>query len=113
MNALTRKAFLGLCVMAMLSPLGIMLPEWFGAGDAWGEWDTQTIKEHVGYIPKGMQNNAQLYHAPAPDYTTSVPFLKKTWIQYFFCGIAGIGIIGLLTFGVSSFYKKKHEQTNP
>ena len=34
----TSKLWLGVIILAFLSPLGLLLPEYFKAGDAWGEW---------------------------------------------------------------------------
>ncbi len=39
------KLWIGLAVLIVLSPLGLILPERFKAGDAWGEWGTDGVKE--------------------------------------------------------------------
>ena len=64
----TTKLWIGLGVFILLSPLGLILPEHFKAGDAWGEWGTDTIKELVGYIPQGLEKLSSLWSAPIPDY---------------------------------------------
>lgn len=49
------KLWIGLGILAVVSPLGLILPEYFKAGDAWGEWGTDTIKDLVGYTPVGLE----------------------------------------------------------
>jgi len=34
----TKKLWLGVLILAILSPLGLILPYYFKAGSAWGEW---------------------------------------------------------------------------
>jgi cobalt/nickel transport protein len=65
---ITTKLWLGLGTLALLSPIGLYLPEKFKAGDAWGEWDGDKIKEVVGYLPAGFEKLSSLWHAALPDY---------------------------------------------
>ncbi|MFA4989818.1 MAG: PDGLE domain-containing protein [Candidatus Omnitrophota bacterium] len=65
---LIAKLWIGMGILILLSPLGLLLPERFKAGDAWGEWGTDGIKELVGYIPQGLDKLANLWSAPLPDY---------------------------------------------
>lgn len=48
----TTKLWIAIVILALLSPLGLILPEVFKAGDAWGEW---------GLFPG-------IWNAPMPDY---------------------------------------------
>ncbi len=64
----TTKLWIGIGILILLSPLGVMLPEYFKAGDAWGECGTDTIKELVGYVPRGLEKLSSLWSAPIPDY---------------------------------------------
>jgi hypothetical protein len=59
---------MGLGVLIVLSPLGLLLPEHFKTGAAWGEWGIDEIKKLVGYVPKGLEKLAPLWNAPLPDY---------------------------------------------
>jgi hypothetical protein len=63
-----RDLWLGLGLLAVLSPLGLYLPLWTGAGAAWGEWGLAEIRELLGYVPAGMERSAELWTAPLPDY---------------------------------------------
>lgn len=62
------KFWIGLILLIALSPLGLLLPERFKAGAAWGEWGIDEIKELVGYIPSGLEKLSSLWSAPIPDY---------------------------------------------
>jgi len=62
------KFWIGLVLLIALSPLGLLLPERFKAGAAWGEWGIDEIKELVGYIPSGLEKFSRLWSAPIPDY---------------------------------------------
>jgi len=66
---LINKLWLGLGVLIILSPLGLILPAHYKSGAAWGEWGVDEIRELVGYIPKGLEKLSSLWSAPIPDYT--------------------------------------------
>ena len=65
---ITTKLWIGLGVLILLSPVGLLLPEHFKTGAAWGEWGIDEIKRLVGYVPKGLEKLAPLWNAPLPDY---------------------------------------------
>jgi cobalt/nickel transport protein len=69
MNKLQKKILVILLSLCLIAPIGIMLPVFFNAGDAWGEWSAQTVKELVGYVPKGLAKYTDIWKAPLPDYT--------------------------------------------
>ena len=62
------KSWIGLAVLAALSPLGLILPDHFKAGAAWGEWGAAEMQKLVGYIPHGLEKLSGLWNAPLPDY---------------------------------------------
>lgn len=64
----TTKLWIGIGILAVLSPIGIYLPEKFNAGSAWGEWGTDEIKGLIGYIPSGLEKIASIWNAVLPDY---------------------------------------------
>ncbi len=99
--------------MAILSPAGILLPIWFRAGDAWGEWSVETVKEQVGFEPAKMKIEAELYKAPIPDYTIykENESIFKHSIAYIFSAFVGMGIILLITFGLYKFAKNKNDSS--
>ena len=89
----TRKLWLGLLVLAVLSPLGLLLPTWLGAGSAWGEWTAEEVKGLVGYVPRQMGRLGNLWHAPLPDYAGSgtSPVAQSLW--YVASAIIGIALV--------------------
>jgi len=68
MKTITKLRLL-IIVLAILTPVGLMLPEYFKAGGAWGEWGSDEIKELIGYIPRGLAKLSALWSAPIPDYS--------------------------------------------
>ena len=97
------KFWVGLGVLVVLSPLGLLLPEHFKAGSAWGEWGINEIQKFAGYIPKGLNKFSNLWSAPLPDYAfkgwEEKP-LATLSLVYIFSAIIGVlvcvGIILLL-----------------
>lgn len=69
MNRLQKKILAFLLLLCLLTPVGILLPAFFNTGDAWGEWSAQTVKELVGYVPKGLAKYSDVWQAPLPDYS--------------------------------------------
>jgi hypothetical protein len=68
MNNLQKKILIVLLLLCLLAPIGILLPMFFNTGDAWGEWSAQTVKELVGYVPKGLAKYSDVWKAPLSDY---------------------------------------------
>jgi cobalt/nickel transport protein len=89
-----------LLVLAILSPLGIILPEVFKAGDAWGEWGLETIQEMLGFVPEGLKRLADLWKAPVPDYNLGgegSPLVVQV-LSYILSALIGIGLVGGVIF---------------
>jgi predicted PurR-regulated permease PerM len=68
MNSLQKKILIILLLLCLITPIGILLPMFFNAGDAWGEWSAETVKELVGYVPKGFAKYTDVWQAPLSDY---------------------------------------------
>jgi len=106
----TTKLWIGIGALILLSPLGLVLPEHFKAGDAWGEWGTDTINELVGYIPQGLEKFSNLWKAPIPDYTFNgwadkgLPYLS---IAYVFSAILGILATVLIVILIGKLLAKR------
>ena len=69
LDKLQKKILIILLLLCLITPVGILLPMFFNAGDAWGEWSAQTVKELVGYVPQGLERYSDVWEAPLPDYT--------------------------------------------
>ncbi len=63
-----KKMWMGLAVLVLLSPIGLILPDKLKAGSAWGEWGVDEIEKMLGYLPEGMKRVAGHWQAPMPDY---------------------------------------------
>jgi cobalt/nickel transport protein len=66
MNA--RRLWIVVLILAVLTPLGIWLPQRLGAEGAWGEWGPGELDRQIGFVPRGLARIANLWNAPAPDY---------------------------------------------
>lgn len=106
----TTKLWIGLGIFILLSPLGLMLPELFKAGDAWGEWGTDGIKELVGYIPRGLEKLSSFWDAPMPDYAFKgweEKGLLELSAAYIISAVLGIAIAVIFTFLIGKLLIKK------
>jgi cobalt/nickel transport protein len=68
-DKLQKKILIVLIILCLITPIGILLPMYFNAGDAWGEWSARTVKDLVGYVPEGLAKYSDIWKAPMPDYT--------------------------------------------
>ena len=64
MDKNTRNMVIGLFILAILTPFGLL-----ASGDAFGEWGLNDLKETLGYAPSGMEMLSPSYSAPMPDYS--------------------------------------------
>jgi cobalt/nickel transport protein len=109
MNKLSGKIWLGLLVLALLSPIGLILPKILDGGDAWGEWPVETVAKDKGYVPGGMVKEANHWKAPIADYNLGKdddPVWKQSG-SYIISGLVGIGVIALVTFTWLKLASKK------
>jgi len=103
------KFWIFIGVLIVLSPLGLLLPEHFKSGSAWGEWGTGQMRQLVGYVPKGLEKLSNLWRAPIPDYAfngwkdQSLPALS---LAYVFSAVIGILICVVVVFILGKFLKK-------
>ena len=110
---LTTKLWIGLGGLAILSPIGLILPEKFKAGDAWGEWDAEKIKELVGYVPSGLKKLSSLWNAPLSDYSFKGwenMGMKHLSFAYILSAVIGIALCFGLAFLLGKFLAKKEPQ---
>lgn len=94
-----KKLWIFMAVLAILTPIGLMIPQHFKAGAAWGEWGTEEMQKLVGYIPQGLARLSSLWNAPMPDYVLKA-CEKNSGVSYIISAIAGIlataGIVYLI-----------------
>lgn len=109
------KLWIGIAVLIGLSPLGLILPEYFKAGPAWGEWNSGEIQKLAGYIPRGLRKLSGFWSAPIPDYAFKgweEKGLPRLIFAYILSAIAGIGIIILVVMVIGKLLARKDEQLN-
>ena len=103
-----KKLLAGLLIMALISPLGILIPKKFNAGDAWGEWDTGKIERLIGYVPAGMKKIAGIWKAPVRDYSFGGDnaSLAAQALYYIISGFLGIIVAASVIYLISRFLVK-------
>ena len=90
------RLWIGLALLVGICPLGLLLPEYFKAGAAWGEWTPDEIQKLVGYIPKGLEKLSAVWSSPIPDYSFKgwgEKGLDGLSLGYIVSAILGIGVI--------------------
>jgi hypothetical protein len=97
-----KKLWWGLLILVLISPLGLILPEVFKSGPAWGEWGLEEIEKMLGFIPEGFKKFSDLWSAPVPDYNLKSwegQGLAKSSLGYIFSGLLGVGaVVGISLF---------------
>jgi hypothetical protein len=108
MTRFQKKLWIGLLVMALLTPLGILLPQKFKADDAWGEWGIEKLAKLLGYVPEGLRKLAYFWKAPIPHYNFGGEGASMTLqaISYIVSGLLGIGVCAFVVYLVSRFMAK-------
>jgi cobalt/nickel transport protein len=107
-----RKLWLGLGILMLLSPLGIVLPAWLGAGAAWGEWGADEVGLLVGYVPAQLERLSSIWKAPMPDYAFSgqdEAGLRGLSGSYVLSAFVGVGLVCVAAFVVGKLLRRKGE----
>ena len=74
-------------MLIILTPLGLI-----ATGTPFGEWDADTIKDRVGYIPSGMGSGiADLWNSPLSDYGIAG---VNAPLGYIISALVGVAICG-------------------
>jgi len=104
-----KKLWIGIGVLVLLSPLGLIIPQWFGAEGAWGEWGPRAIEKMVGFMPQGMKRLAQKWNDPMAGYT--VPGQGRDFaggtFGYIITGLIGIALAAGLMFLIAKLLIRK------
>ncbi|MBA4390742.1 MAG: cobalamin biosynthesis protein [Syntrophus sp. (in: bacteria)] len=106
-----KRLWIGLIILAFFSPLGIILPDRFGAKGAWGEWSTETLQKVLGYVPEGLRKYSDVWKAPLADYSfggQGATYAQQI-IYYMLSGLLGILLVGLMIYAISKLLVK-HEK---
>ncbi|MDP4127294.1 MAG: cobalt transporter CbiM [Bacillota bacterium] len=102
------KLILGIMVLIVLSPLGLL-----ASGTAWGEWSSKEVQSQLGYVPAGMEKLSSFWnHALLSDYGT--PALAHSfWHQslgYLLSAFVGLIAIGIIAFMIQNLFRKGEAQ---
>lgn len=112
MTGFKKKILLWLFVLAIISPIGLLLPQLFHKDNAWGEWNVSSLKEKTGYVAKEMAKDAELWKAPIADYKMKKQAsLPEQSFYYIISGIVGIASVSLLTYIITRLIFR-HERTS-
>ncbi len=108
MTKFQKKLWIGLLVMVLLTPLGIILPEKFGAGGAWGEWGAEKLEKLLGFVPEGLKKLTDVWKAPIREYNFGGAGASKTLqvLSYVVSGFLGIAVCVLIVVIISRFMTK-------
>jgi ABC-type transport system involved in multi-copper enzyme maturation permease subunit len=111
MNKLQKRILMVLIALTLLTPAGILLPMFFNAGDAWGEWSAETVNSMIGYVPEGLAKYADTYKAPLSDYTANSNDSSVIHQSgyYILSGVVGVVITLGVMFIISKIIVKKNE----
>jgi len=100
------KIWIGMAIVAALTPLGLL-----ASGSAWGEWGADEIKDKIGFVPAGLEQMSDKWHALMQDY--GIPGFDQSFFQsaigYITAAIVGIILISLITYLFGKILKNKDE----
>ncbi len=105
-----RRLWMGIGILVLLSPLGIIIPAYFGAGGAWGEWSLDQIEKIIGFVPEGMKRTARVWKAPMTNY--AVPGQGQgtahSGIGYLLAAVIGIAATAGLVYLLAKLLARKN-----
>jgi cobalt/nickel transport protein len=111
-----KKLWLGLFILLLLSPLGLILPVTLNAGTPWGEWKAEELQKSLGYVPVGISRSSGQWSAPLPDYSfkgkEKAP-LHAQGLSYLVSGLAGTLIVTLSIMLIGRICSRHEDIDNP
>jgi cobalt/nickel transport system permease protein len=114
----TRRLWIGLAALMILTPLGLL-----ATGAAWGEWGPEDFadpqaRERIAaasgnqappaQAPRGFERLSSIWTAPLPDYTP--PFLRSETFGYVMSSIFGVGLIILTILLIGQVVRRARKQ---
>jgi cobalt/nickel transport system permease protein/cobalt/nickel transport protein len=97
MDKLVRNLAIGLGLLIILAPLGLL-----AVGETFGEWSVEEVQEKLGFVPPGLEQLSSLWSAPLPDYAFpgGGESMTVSAVAYIISGILGVLICGGLLYFV-------------
>jgi cobalt/nickel transport protein len=110
-----KKLWIGIGILVLLSPLGLLLPAWLKAQGGWGEWGLDQIGRIAGFVPEGMKHLAERWKAPLPDYglPKQSPGLLTGSLGYLLTAILGVAITAGLTYFLAKILARQKKPKRP
>ena len=106
------KLWIGLSILVILTPIGLLLPEMFHAGRAWGEWSAAELEKMLGYLPEGMRHAIEHWRAPMPGYATGEHGMGRMSAEYILSAIIGVGLcVGAIFLLMKLLGKKERDDS--
>jgi cobalt/nickel transport protein len=109
---ITKKLWIGIGVLILLSPFGVILPSLFKAEGAWGEWGLDKIEKAAGFVPEGMKRIAEIWKAPLPDY--GLPGQSKGLVPeslgYVLTAIIGVAFVAGMMYLLAKLLARKNDE---
>lgn len=89
-----KKSISFVLLLAFISPLGLIIPDYFDSQGAWGEWDSDGLQKITGYVPEGYKKFENIWKAPLKGYLLfEGKGIVMQSLGYFLSGIIGLAVI--------------------
>jgi hypothetical protein len=97
MEKIVRNLAIGLLLLIILAPLGLL-----AAGETFGEWGPEELQEKLGFVPPGLEQLSGLWNAPLPDYAFpgGGESMTVSTAAYILSGVIGAVVRGGLLYVV-------------
>ena len=95
MDKTYRNLAISLALLIVLVPLGL-----FAAGEAFGEWGPEEVKEKLGFVPPGLEQLSNFWKSPLPDYALPGGHESATEAAavYILSAVIGVAVCGGLLY---------------
>lgn len=95
MEKIIRNLSIGLLVLIIFAPLGLL-----AVGETFGEWGPEEVGEKLGYVPSGLEDLADVWSAPLPDYAfpNGGESMTIASAAYILSGVIGVVVCGGLLY---------------
>lgn len=97
MEKIVRNLAIGLLLLIILSPLGLL-----AVGETFGEWGPDEVKEKLNFVPPGLEELSGIWNAPMPDYAFpgDGESMTVSSVAYILSAVIGVVICGGLMYFV-------------
>ena len=112
MDKIVKNLSTGLIFLIVFVPLGLLV-----TGNANGEWVPNGLKKRIEFVPYGLEELSDLWHAPLHDYIIlNRPFFQDSKLTslagYILSALIGVIIGGILLCGSLLYFIGKKVTKN-